>query len=89
MNASERAFNLARAFNIHEGFAREDDTLPQRLFEGLEFGARKRQRIDKAEFDKAVKPFHEMAGWDEEGKPTPGKLYELGLDYGVEELYKG
>ncbi|ADG90400.1 aldehyde ferredoxin oxidoreductase family protein [Thermosphaera aggregans] len=89
MKASERAFNLARAFNVCEGFAGKDDTLPQRFFEGLEFGARKGQRIDKAEFDKAVKLFYEIAGWDEEGKPTPGKLYELGLDYVVEELYKG
>lgn len=88
MKASERAFNLARAFNIREGFTGEDDTLPQRFFEGLEFGARKGQRIDKEEFDKAVKLFYEMAGWDEEGKPTPAKLYELGLDYVVEELYK-
>lgn len=89
MKASERAFNLARAFNVREGFKREEDVLPPRFFEELESGSRKGQRIKKEEFDKAVKLFYEIAGWDEEGRPTPGKLYELGLDYVVAELYKG
>ena len=35
----ERATNLARVFNAREGFSREDDTLPERLFQGLENGA--------------------------------------------------
>ncbi|WP_448577863.1 aldehyde ferredoxin oxidoreductase family protein [Thermosphaera sp.] len=88
MKASERAFNLARAFNVREGIKSEEDTLPPRFFEELEFGSRKGQKISREEFDRAVKLFYEIAGWDEEGKPTAGKLYELGLDYVVQELYK-
>jgi aldehyde:ferredoxin oxidoreductase len=88
MKASERAFNLVRAFNIREGFTYRDDILPDRFFEELEFGSRKGQRINREEFSKAIKLFYEIAGWDEEGKPRPAKLYELGLDYVVEEIYK-
>ena len=88
MKASERAFNLIRAFNIREGFTYRDDTLPDRFFEELEFGSRRGQKINREEFIKAIKLFYEIAGWDEEGKPRPGKLYELGLDYVVKEVYK-
>jgi aldehyde:ferredoxin oxidoreductase len=87
LKAGERALNLARAFNAREGFTSRDDTLPDRFFEEMEFGARKGQRIDRAEFERATKLFYEIAGWDEEGRPKPAKLYELGLDYVVRELY--
>ena len=87
LKAGERALNLARAFNAREGFTSRDDTLPDRFFEEMEFGARKGQRIDRAEFERAIKLFYEIAGWDEEGRPKPAKLYELGLDYVVRELY--
>ncbi len=46
------------------------------------------QRIDRDLFEKAIKLFYEIAGWNEEGKPKVGKLYELGLDYVASELYK-
>jgi aldehyde:ferredoxin oxidoreductase len=87
LKAGERALNLARAFNAREGFTSRDDTLPDRFFEEMEFGARRGQRIDRAEFERAIKLFYEIAGWDEEGRPKPAKLYELGLDYVVRELY--
>lgn len=88
MKASERAFNLARCFNVREGFSAKDDTLPERFFESLEFGARKGQKIDKEKFYEAIRLFYEMAGWDPEGRPTKAKLYELGLGWVVNELYK-
>ncbi|MCC6052932.1 MAG: aldehyde ferredoxin oxidoreductase C-terminal domain-containing protein, partial [Desulfurococcaceae archaeon] len=87
LKAGERALNLARAFNAREGFSSKDDTLPERFFEELEFGARRGQRIARGEFTKALRLFYEIAGWDSEGRPTPAKLYELGLDYAVREIY--
>lgn len=38
-------------------------------------------KLDKEGFEKAVKLFYEMAGWDSEGKPSRAKLYELGLGW--------
>ena len=88
LKASERAFNLARCFNVREGFTSRDDTLPDRFFEPLEFGARAGQRVDRAKFEEAIKAFYEIAGWDPEGRPKPSKLYELDLGWVVDELYK-
>jgi len=89
MKTSERVFNLVRCFNIREGFSANDDMLPERLFEGLEFGSRKGQKLDKEKFLEALKLFYEMAGWDHDGRPTKAKLYELDLEWVVNEIYKG
>ena len=89
MKTSERVLNLIRCFNVREGFSAREDTLPERFFRELEFGARRGHRIDKEKFQEAIKLFYEMAGWDEEGKPTRAKLYELGLGWVLDELYKG
>ncbi|MEM1642716.1 MAG: aldehyde ferredoxin oxidoreductase C-terminal domain-containing protein, partial [Desulfurococcaceae archaeon] len=88
MKASERVLNLVKAFNTREGFTSRDDTLPERFFEPLETGPRAGQRIDRDEFEKALKLFYEIAGWDMDGKPTKAKLYELDLDWVADELYK-
>ena len=88
LKASERVFNLIRCFNIREGFGAKDDTLPERFFEELEFGARKGQKLDKARFYEAIKLFYQVAGWDSEGRPTKERLYELGLEWVANELYK-
>ncbi|MEM4488494.1 MAG: aldehyde ferredoxin oxidoreductase family protein [Desulfurococcaceae archaeon] len=89
MKASERVINLVKAFNVREGFTSKEDTLPERFFEGLETGPRSGQKISREEFEKALRLFYEMAGWDAEGRPTKAKLYELDLDWVVDELHKG
>ncbi|MEM0084280.1 MAG: aldehyde ferredoxin oxidoreductase family protein [Candidatus Methanomethylicia archaeon] len=81
MKCSERVLNLIRCFNIREGFTSEEDTLPKRFFEEMEFGGRKGAKINEEEFRNAVKLFYEMAGWDEDGKPRKAKLYELGIEW--------
>ena len=89
MKASERVFNLIRCFNIREGLGVGDDMLPERFFEGFEFGARRGEKLGREGFQRAIKLFYEMAGWDCEGKPSKAKLYELGLGWVVDEMYKG
>jgi aldehyde:ferredoxin oxidoreductase len=79
LKVGERSNNLARLFNLREGFTAKDDTLPDRLFEGLHNGKLKGQGIGREEFDNALKLYYQMAGWDGEGIPTPGKLAELDL----------
>lgn len=76
----ERAYNLARVFNVREGVTRADDTLPPRLLEEpLPEGpaAGKVNENLPAMLDK----YYELRGWDKAtGKPTPEKLKELGLE---------
>lgn len=87
MKAGERATTLTRCFNLKHGLKPEDDRLPDRLFEGLEAGFLKGSKLDRQEFEKAVRLYYEMMGWDgESGVPTEGKVYELGMAWANQEL---
>jgi len=79
----ERINNLARAFNVREGFTRADDTLPERLMtEPLKEGASKGQLISKGDLKLMLDEYYTARGWDiNTGAPTRGKLTELGLGY--------
>lgn len=81
MKAGERAINMTRLFNVREGFGKNDDTLPTRLFEPLKNGRLEGTRIEKEDFKEAISIYYKIMGWDAEGIPTEGKLMELGLDY--------
>jgi aldehyde:ferredoxin oxidoreductase len=81
MKVGERHSAMARMFNLREGFAAEDDTLPNRLFQSLEGGTLEGKRIDPAEFKQAVSTYYQMVGWDDRGVPLEGKLAELELDW--------
>ena len=80
MTASERSLNLARIFNLREGFTSADDWLPKRFFEPLKSGPREGAKISKDDLKKAIELFYGMMGWDgKTGTPNPAKLHELGL----------
>ena len=88
--ANERSQHMFRIFNCREGLTKEDDTLPDRLFEGLENGALKGTRINKEEFQQAIETYYGMMGWDPDtGIPTPAKLHELGLSWAIAEIHEG
>ena len=50
LQIGERAINMARVFNIREGFSRKDDCLPERLFQPLENGALAGQAMQPCRF---------------------------------------
>jgi len=81
LRVGERANVMARMFNIRQGIGSDQDTLPHRFFEPTPVGPIKGKRIDPEEFKKMVSLYYEMAGWDKEGRPTPGKLVDLGLEW--------
>lgn len=81
LKAGERSNVMMRIFNFREGFTKKDDTLPERIFEGLQNGALKGEKIDRDEFKKMKELYYKMAGWDEAGYPTEAKLAELGLEW--------
>jgi aldehyde:ferredoxin oxidoreductase len=81
----ERLNNLAKAFNVKAGFARDDDTLPERLMtEPLKAGASKGQVISKDDLNKMLDEYYTSRGWDKNGVPTKSKLTELGLGYAAD-----
>ena len=82
LKVGERHANMARIFNLREGFTARDDTLPNRFFRPMEGGTLKGKKIDKKEFSNAVETYYEMMGWDPEtGAPKKAKLAELDLDW--------
>jgi aldehyde:ferredoxin oxidoreductase len=87
MRIGERATNLARAFNVREGFSRKDDTLPERLFTPLESGALVGVALNKKEFEEAMTELYKRKGWNPEtGAPTRAKLCELGIEWVADEI---
>lgn len=82
LKVGERHANMARIFNLREGFTSKDDTLPGRLFNPMEGGTLKGKKIDKEQFSKAIETYYQMMGWDPEtGVPKKEKLAELDLDW--------
>jgi aldehyde:ferredoxin oxidoreductase len=87
MLAAERSSMLARAFNSREGFSIKDDRLPARLFDAKPSGPGAGTRIfAEEEFQAAVEKYYAIIGCDPQtGRPSPGKLLEMNLEW-VQEL---
>ncbi|MDH3942745.1 MAG: aldehyde ferredoxin oxidoreductase family protein [Anaerolineae bacterium] len=88
MQAGERRLNMLRAFNAREGFGREDDRLPKKLYKTLTGGKTDGAQLEEGELEAAKDMYYEMAGWEvSSGIPSKGKLEELGLEWLAEELH--
>ena len=44
-------------------------------------GPLKGVKIDPEDFRKAVKAYYQLCNWDDQGRPTEGKLLELNIDW--------
>ncbi|HHY93878.1 MAG TPA: aldehyde ferredoxin oxidoreductase family protein [Firmicutes bacterium] len=88
MKVGERRFNMLRCFNAREGFTREHDKLPARMWEALRGGESEGLKMSPEELEWAKNAYYGMAGWDPmTGNPTAVKLHELGIGWagGVED----
>ncbi len=81
MKAGERRLNMLRAFNAREGFTRNDDKLPKKISKALIGGSTDGVFVPEAEIETAKDTYYAMAGWTNDGVPTPWKLAELGLEW--------
>lgn len=78
---SERSWNLKKAFNIREGWNKEDDWLPPRWLEDpLPSGATKGVYVKPEELRVMIQSYYEARGWTPEGLIPKSKLVALGLD---------
>ena len=80
LQGAERSINLARCFNLREGFTADDDRLPDRLHRPFADGPLVEQGLDRAAFEEMRARYYELMGWDERGRPTAGRLMALGLE---------
>lgn len=80
--AAGRIYTLERSFNVREGFARADDTVPPRMYkEALSVGAAKGKILTVEGLEKLLNKYYADRGWDEKGVPTQARLKELGLGF--------
>jgi len=86
MKVSERAINLARIFNIREGFTEKDDWLPPRFFHPKTSGALSSTAVDSEKLREAKTTFYGMMGWNEQGVPTRAKLEELNIAWAADKI---
>ncbi len=83
--AGERINNLKKAFNIREGWTRDDDSLPGRIFdEVLPTGVVKGVGLSRLELDAMVRSYYRARGWAEDGTISSAKFRELDLEEVVE-----
>ncbi|TRZ99664.1 MAG: aldehyde ferredoxin oxidoreductase [Rhodocyclaceae bacterium] len=87
LRIGERATNLARAFNVLNGFSRQDDVLPDRLFQPLESGPLAGAGISREDFERTMDSLYELKGWDPATTvPTRGRLRELKIEWVADRL---
>jgi aldehyde:ferredoxin oxidoreductase len=93
LKIGERIVNLERLFNIREGFDRKDDNLPKRFTtEEMPLYANEidpvtgkttlGKQIGSAiiqDMDAMLDRYYLLRGWDNQGKPKPEKIQEMGL----------
>lgn len=82
LRASERTWNLTRAFSAREivGFGRDHDYPPKRFMEEeVPKGPAQGKVITKEQADALLDDYYANRGWTREGLPTRAKLEELGL----------
>ncbi len=78
--AGERINNLKKAFNIREGWTRDADTLPPRVFdELLPTGVVQDVGLSREDLDMMVRSYYRARGWREDGTIPEAKLQELEL----------
>jgi len=87
MKVGERAMAMSRVFNLREGLAAVDDTLPWRFSEPFDSGPSSGVNVPMDTARKALDTYRAMWGWDPKtGAPSEAKLYELGLSWVAEVL---
>ncbi len=90
MVIGERIYNIARAFNVREGFSRKDDTLPYRvMWEPIPEGLSKGLHVPPWELDRMLDEYYQARGWSRDGIPTKVKLIALDLPDIAEDIGVG
>lgn len=81
LKAGERLINVEKLFNLRFGLGRADDYPPERFFkEPVSGGPQEGSVLDRAVYDRVLDDYYAARGWDGQGRPTPEKLRELGID---------
>ena len=76
--SGERIINMERLFNLRHGTRTADDRLPDMFFEKA-YNAGKEPGKPHTWMEPMIREFYDVMGWDEQGRPTPEKIADLGI----------
>ena len=77
----ERVWNIERLFNLREGFSKEDDTLPERLFTTpIHDGPSKGAVVSREDFVDELEAYYALWGWSKDGVPSAEVLERLDVN---------
>ncbi len=75
-----RIWTLTRLFNTREGFSKQHDLIPPRIYlDPLPEGSPKGKVVSARDFESMLTEYYRLWGWDEQGKPNKSSVMELGL----------
>lgn len=84
MTVGERRLNLFRIFNAREGLDRKDDKLPKKFFKQLQgVGPTAGIALTHEEVDSAIDEYYKLAGWTNNGIPTPETMERLDIAWAL------
>jgi aldehyde:ferredoxin oxidoreductase len=87
LKLGHRRITLMRTFNAREGFARKDDKLPKKFFKPLVgVGPSEGVALTHEEMDTALDEYYALAGFTNDGIPTPTTLKQLDIEWAVDYL---
>jgi len=87
MKVGYRRLNLFRVFNAREGLGRKDDKLPKKFFKELKgTGPTSGFALTHEEIDTAIDHYYKLAGWTNDGVPTPETLKKHDIEWAAEYL---
>ena len=77
----DKTINLEKAYNVREGFTREDEAISEFWFkEPIPSGPQTGKLLDKVKFEKMKDEYYTLRGWDTETSwPTKETYERLGL----------
>lgn len=78
LTIGERIWNLERRWNEQAGVGGSEDTLPKRILEEPLPSGPAKGKVNR--LGEMLPEYYQLRGWDKDGKVTPEKLKELGID---------
>ena len=87
MEVGKRRLNLFRTFNAREGLDRKADKLPKKFYKQLQgAGPTAGMTLTHEEVESAIDEYYKLAGWTNDGIPTPDGLKELDIEWAAQYL---
>ena len=75
----ERINNIKKQFNIREGWVKDDDTLPKRIFSEPSYNGTEDVWLKENDLEKMISSYYRARGWTDEGLIPESKLESLGI----------